>query len=269
MGILKSMRQLSSVIILSILAGCMLLAAPQPAAAAKVELLTNGTAENGLKGWKNPDGIWKSMTVYERISPYRGSHFFAVPGFKGANGAQTRIYQDISIGKYVGKKVTLSGYVRAWDTANTDESVLHLAFLDSQGKTLDSTSVRSSKNPAWHKISVSRTVPKKAVTARVSLYAVYYYGSEVDSYFDNVSLTAEKTEAKLSHLCLELKKGSTVQLSGILADADVASSAKWSSSKTSVASVTSTGKVKAKAKGTAMISCKLGSVTLKIQIKVK
>lgn len=244
-----------------------LLAVPHSVSAAKVSLLTNGNAENGLEGWKNPDNTnWQSMEKYVSITPYAGSRFFAVPGFKGT---KTRIYQDVSVKKYAGKKVTLSAYVRAWDTVNTDESMLMLEFFNSSGKMIGSTSVKDAKNPKWHKISTSKTIPADAVTARVSLYAVYYYGSEVDSYFDNVSLVVDNTESKLTYLCIELKKGSSVQLRGILADSGVATTAKWSSSNKKVASVKSSGKVKAVKKGTAIITCKLDTVSLKIQIKVK
>ena len=49
----------------------------------------------------------------------------------------------------------------------------------------------------------------------------------------------------------------------------LAKSGKWSSSKPSVVSVSKTGKLTAKKKGTAVISCKLGGKTKKITVKVK
>ena len=86
--------------------------------------------------------------------------------------------------------MTFSAYVRTWDTKNTDESVLMLEFFDSNGKLIDQGRQSSSCDPKWHRISVARTVPGSAVRVRASLCAVYHYGSEVDAYFDNVTLTA-------------------------------------------------------------------------------
>jgi hypothetical protein len=156
--------------------------------AASSNLLVNGDASGGLKGWTTADNYWKTATSYDKVVAY-DSHFFYPQGFKGNDGANTHIYQDVNIKNYAGKNVTLSAYVRTWDTNNTDESVLLLEFFDANGKLLDKGSVSSSRNPQWHRISVTRTVPGNAVRARVSLYAIYHYGSEVDSYFDNVTLT--------------------------------------------------------------------------------
>lgn len=75
------------------------------------------------------------------------------------------------------------------------------------------------------------------------------------------------TEKRVSYLSATLEKGSTLQLGAVLSDGK-AGTAEWSSSKSSVASVTSKGKITAKAKGTAVITAKVGSSTVKIQIKV-
>lgn len=76
-----------------------------------------------------------------------------------------------------------------------------------------------------------------------------------------------KAEQSVSYLSATLKKGSTLQLGAVLSDGK-AGTAEWSSSKSSVAAVSSKGKITAKAKGTAVITAKVGSSTVKIQIKV-
>lgn len=149
-------------------------------------LIVNGDASDGLNGWTDSDGIWTTKDSYENtVKPY-DSYFFMPSKFKGENGARTRIYQDVPIGNYIGRDYTVSAYVRTWDTKNTDESMIMVEFLNSDGKVFSATMTTSSNNPEWHKIGFKSTVPEGAVTARFSLYAVYHYGSEVDSYFDNI-----------------------------------------------------------------------------------
>jgi len=76
----------------------------------------------------------------------------------------------------------------------------------------------------------------------------------------------KKTEtAEITSFEITLKKGNTLQLGAILSgEGDV----KWSTSKKSVATVSSKGKITAKAKGTAVITAKVGDSSRKITIKV-
>lgn len=74
------------------------------------------------------------------------------------------------------------------------------------------------------------------------------------------------TKAKISYLTLELTKGSSIKLGAVVSPAG--SAVTWKSSKSSVAAVSSTGKVTAKAKGSAIITAKSGTSTQKIKIIV-
>ncbi len=150
-------------------------------------LLTNGNASNGLAGWTAPDGKWATANSYDGVTALDGN-FFYTKGFTGTNG--TRLYQDVNISGYTGKKVTLSAQNRAYRSNHEDESMLKIEFLDASGSVIDSAlSEKSHGNTTWHNMSVSAVVPSGAVTARVSLYSYYKTGSESDSYYDNVSLT--------------------------------------------------------------------------------
>lgn len=86
-----------------------------------------------------------------------------------------------------------------------------------------------------------------------------------------VSLTAtypsssSETIGKISYLQISIPKGTSLKLSAIVSGSGTV---KWSSSKSSVASVSSKGTVKAKKKGTAIITAKLGNSSVKIRIKV-
>ncbi len=150
-------------------------------------LLTNGNASNGLNGWTAPDGKWAAADSYDGVTALDGN-FFYTKDFTGDNG--TRMYQDVDVSGYVGKKATLSAQNRAYAGGHSDESMLKIEFLNASGSVIDSaSSAKDHGNTTWHNMSVSATVPNGAVTARVSLYSYYKTGSESDSYYDNVSLT--------------------------------------------------------------------------------
>ncbi len=78
---------------------------------------------------------------------------------------------------------------------------------------------------------------------------------------------AESTEesAAITSFTITLKKGSTLQLGTILSGDGTVT---WSTSKKAVATVTTKGKVTAKGAGTAVITAKTGSSSMKITIKV-
>lgn len=85
-----------------------------------------------------------------------------------------------------------------------------------------------------------------------------------------LSLTAtfpSGSSAKLTGIIVPMKVYGTLQLSAA-ASASTSETVKWSSSNTSVATVSSTGKVTAKKKGTATITAKLGDSSASIVIKV-
>ena len=74
-------------------------------------------------------------------------------------------------------------------------------------------------------------------------------------------------KAKISYISVTMSKGSTLQLGAVVSPSS--SKVKWTSSKTSVATVSSSGKITAKAKGATIITAKSGSSTKKIRIVVK
>lgn len=78
------------------------------------------------------------------------------------------------------------------------------------------------------------------------------------------STTAPTT--KISYLTLELTKGSSIKLGAVVTP--TGSTVTWKSSNSSVATVSSTGKVTAMAKGSAIITAKSGTSTQKIKIIV-
>lgn len=79
------------------------------------------------------------------------------------------------------------------------------------------------------------------------------------------STTSTVTSASLS---ITLSEGETIQLGTVLTPTDVKETVSWKSSKSSVASVSSNGKVTAKEKGKTTITMKVDSISLKIIIIV-
>lgn len=77
---------------------------------------------------------------------------------------------------------------------------------------------------------------------------------------------APAAKGEIGYLGVTLKKGSELQLGAVMTEkGDVT----WSSSKKTVATVSKTGKITAKKKGTAIITAKTGANSVKIKITVK
>lgn len=110
------------------------------------------------------------------------------------------------------------------------------------------------------------------LTYKINKGTYYIRFENYDSSIGKISFkatvpTKEEKKSKISYLQITMPKGSSIQLSavGTVAEGDTLS---WSSSKTSVATVTSKGVVTAKAAGTAIITAKLGTSTMKLRVKV-
>jgi len=151
-------------------------------------LIKNGDASQGLKYWVDKQGVWETRTEYDNTVFAYDSYFFMPRGFKGKDGAKTRIYQDLSIKGYQGRKATLSAYNRTWTDGHKDVSIIRVDFYDTSGTIVGSAVKTAPHNAAWTKISASNKIPANAVKARVSLYSIYHQGSESDSYFDQITL---------------------------------------------------------------------------------
>ncbi|MDE5967294.1 MAG: CAP domain-containing protein [Lachnospiraceae bacterium] len=144
---------------------------------------------------------------------------------------------------------------------------------------------------AWMKSKGHRTnILNEAYTAigiGVFYHNKHYYWVQCFGYVDGEAYEKNGTEEKTYKISIKgklnyriagkksitMKKGGTKALELKVTDfyqsKILAKSGKWSSSKPSVVTVSKSGKLKAKKKGTAVISCKLGNVTQKVTVKVK
>lgn len=108
------------------------------------------------------------------------------------------------------------------------------------------------------------------INYKVSKGTYYLRLSKNSSNTASVSMTAtypegSSNDGKISYLSLTMSKGSSIQLGTVMS---VDGAVTWTSSKTSVATVSSNGKITAKSKGSAVITAKSGKNSVKIKITV-
>ncbi|MBO5999606.1 MAG: hypothetical protein J6P87_07945 [Lachnospiraceae bacterium] len=201
-----NLAKLLSAVLLSVLCLSAPLSVLQVKAAGSIEnrnLLTNPGGEDGdLSGWtdaaeeESGDGTFSVIPEYvwggSTIEPYEGGYFF----FAGVTSGNY-IYQDVDISDYpAGSRFTLSGYMNGWETDHGDNSYLEMDFMDRRGRSLISDSVCEPSIAGWDLYKLVMEKPEGAETVRVSLIAERNTGSDCDSYFDGISLTAEVPEAE-------------------------------------------------------------------------
>lgn len=115
--------------------------------------------------------------------------------------------------------------------------------------------------------SMSYSVKKGTYYIRLSNYSSWAYNAYNQKGKVTFTATYPSTtsKAKFNYLTLNLSRGYAILLG---ADTTGSAEVTWKSSKPSVATVSSTGKVTAKSTGTTIISAKCGKTTKKIKIIV-
>lgn len=176
-------------------------------------------------------------------------------------------------------KVTKSGMLSLNVTAGFKWG--NLWVYDSEGNALSYESYEMISGEMYSTNDQKLNMQWNAATEKIKFKADYsvskgtYYirlrhesGGDGDN---KVSLTASfpsatVSKAKISYLTLKVSQGDVAELGTVLSGSG---SVEWTSSKASVATVNSSGKVTAKAKGSAIITAKCGSSKQKIKIIVK
>jgi len=118
----------------------------------------------------------------------------------------------------------------------------------------------------WNSVSHKATAELTYKVKKGDYYVAvnrFLWGDKGTEYSFSVDLKKD-SEKEFSYLGITLKKGATMQLEAV-----DAKDAKWTSSKKTVATVSSTGKIKAKKKGTTIITCTCGDVVVKLKVTVK
>jgi len=206
-------------------------------------LLVNPSFEDGLNGWVSPDGKWGAVESESGYYPQDGE-YFAWP--TEAYQENTYIYQDVSLSGYkAGDSVIFNVMVCNYDQPPHDMGRVALDLLDGSGNIIKSYS-QDQRNPDWNSQTIIATIPAGAVTARVTLWAIWYVGSDVDAYYDNVSIVA--TTKKFSMVYITEKDGKEDAVAGdvlyLTADNGVSTDPAdyiWSSSYNDAATVDENG----------------------------
>ena len=170
-------------------------------AVAQNNLLTNGDASQGLRGWTEPLGgnEWEATTISE-VPPISGPYFYpkkfkglrasGAPDWKARGGKYTQLMQTVSVpSSYAGRTMTLSADARGWP-GQDDAVILQVRCFDSSNKLLASKDSNYAQGGNWKKIKASLVVPSGTVKVEVGLFVHQLQGS-VDGYIDNVSLTVQ------------------------------------------------------------------------------
>lgn len=176
-------------------------------------------------------------------------------------------------------KVTKSGMINLNITAGFNYGSLWV--YDSEGNALSYESYEMISGEMYSTDNQELYVKWNAATEKIKFKAsysvsrgTYYIRFKHAGVYDGdnkVSLTATfpsatVSKAKISYLTLKVSQGDVAELGTVLSGSG---SVEWTSSKASVATVNSSGKVTAKAKGSAIITAKCGSSKQKIKIIVK
>ena len=179
----------------------------------------------------------------------------------------------VNVSKSGELKLNIESHMRTGYVQVFDENGKSLASVDATVTSGGCSSIGSTE----HLLRWNETVEKFKGTVSYSVNRGTYYirfqrndsGCLRCSCSGKLSFTAtfptNTTTAKLNYITISMNRGDSLSLG---ADMTGTGEVTWKSSKPSIASISSSGKVTAKAKGTTVISAKFGKTTKKIKIKV-
>lgn len=159
--------------------------------------------------------------------------------------------------------VLLAGVLPAQtvEAATVKLSSTKVTLIKGESKTLKVTGTKSKVTWSSSKKSVATVSSKGKVTAKAK--GTTTITAKVGSKKLTCKVTVETPKISKKTLTLNVKKTATLKVTG------TTQKVKWSSSKTSVATVSSSGKVTAKKAGTATITAKVGTKKYTCKVTVK
>lgn len=202
-----------------------------------------------------------------------GSKVSFTPDTSGLFGGSEE-YKDFKV------KLSEKGTLKL--TISTVSKDTRVKLIDSNGNTVECSETSATTGNIYYKKEISLSwnsnVEKfKGVIKYKSLAKGTYYVRIWNDSFSEVkgkmsvsfsypqASSDDEETGTISALSVTLKKGDTLQLGTVI---EGEGTPKWTTSKKSVATVDSDGKVTAKSAGTANIKATLGKSTVKIQVKV-
>ncbi len=209
-------------------------------------LLLDGECES-MTGWVDPNvDLWGPDDG--EIEPHSGLYYlWPVDGERGTEAdEESYIYSDVSlVGYQPGETVSLSGFLANYDQEPHDRATLKLSLLDANGNVL-AEDYRMQRDPQWREHRILLKIPTGAVTARVTLIATRFVGSDNDAYFDAINLMVTKEQYHFVTVTGDKQvagSGETIQCS---ADNGVTTNPAdyvWSTSYSQAATVDANGRV--------------------------
>ena len=191
------------------------------------------------------------------------------------------IIQDIV--KNYKLKITKSGKLSISYTTDGVQEI-YISLFDSDGAPIASDTAEaksgSCRYSSWNKnTEIWWNSSSKVGTGKITYdlkKGTYYLKVVCDDYnegkfkFTPKYPTSEEgsSDAKIDALTLSVKKGTKLSFGTMITGTADLSDIKWTTSDKKIATVSSTGTVKAVAKGSATITAKIGSSSVKIVIKV-
>lgn len=155
---------------------------------------SNGTSCYTGSGWRI-QGAQQGFPAAQQ-----GSYIF-FPGCGGAGtGNKYELYQTINVASNAaaidagGYTVTFSGYMSSFNQSPADQTEMIVEFRDASTAVLGSYTTGTVANTGgWVQHNHSQAAPSGTRTIRIRLISTSRNGSSIDSYFDNLSLTATST----------------------------------------------------------------------------
>ena len=175
-------------------------------------LIVNPSAEAPLTtGWTilkkgtdcNSGSNWRTVGNQNGYPPAQAGTYIFTPGCGGLQSGETyEVYQDINVsissasidaGKYT---VSFSGYMQSYPQTPADAATFIVEYRDAGNNTvLQSYTTGETTNitNVWILYTDTRLAPAGTRFIRIRLIATSRNGSDIDGYFDNLSLTALST----------------------------------------------------------------------------
>lgn len=138
---------------------------------------------------------------------------------------------------------------------------------DYQGGGIGQKHIRFEWNETVEKLNAEVTYSVTPGTYYIRFDHLDKWGCDGNIEFTVTPVPVSK-KTKISLLTLEIPIGGNVQLGTVLSPTDSTETVSWTSLKTAIATVSSTGKVTAKTKGSTTITAKCGTSKVRIKIKV-
>ncbi len=166
-------------------------AAPSP------NLILNPGNEDPLVGGNIPHWIEAVATTWTQRGanppPHSGAYYF----FPGA-AANAELRQDVDVSAYASaidagwQSFAFTGFVRSFNQSPTDSSRVIVEYRDAANTAvLSSYDTGEIRNVAtWQQVTDTRLAPTGARFVRVRLISKRYNGSNLDGYYDTLSLIA-------------------------------------------------------------------------------